>query len=700
MAYTREQFIQAIAPYAKRDMEKNGILASITIAQAVLESENGNSKLATEHNNLFGMKGAYNGQSISMLTREPVNGIFQMIMQPFRVYPSWQESVDDHSRILSNSNYNLKGVTDYRRACYMLQHAQYKYAQDPNYEAVLKSLISQHNLTKYDKKQNVKSPAGNYVTGNANGPNAKKKKENTVNYAQQIVAVALKEQGNQGGQKFWSWYPEPNRVEWCAIFVSWCANQAGIPTSIIPKEEACWEILKFAADAGCYYEKGTYVPKMGDIFLFGGNHTGIVVSSDGVTFKTIEGNCSDMVAQREHSLGKSELTGFFSPNYPAVSGASTDGDSPKVYGKQVLKYLNDIAGQKKEEVKVKKIKVKDVVFKQSRLSKCQLVICHGKHAYTPVVKDGVTWSLERSGSPGQLSFSVIPDKKLKMEEGDAVQFRWNGQKVFYGFIFEKKETQDKEVAVTCYDQLRYLKNKDTYAYKEKRADEVIKMISEDFGMRVGSLQKTSYVIASKIEEDKTLFDIIDNALRDTLLAETKMYVLYDNFGKLVLKEISKMKTNIIIDAKTGQGYSYTTSINNNTYNKVKLDYANENTETRDIYIAKDSNNIKKWGVLQYYEKETSNVTINEGNTETKMITTDLKEKADSLLTLYNDATKRLQISKCFGDVNVRAGSSVIVSMKLHDMKISNYMMVEKVKHSFEGVTHTMDLTLIGGAFIA
>lgn len=525
--------------------------------------------------------------------------------------------------------------------------------------------------------------------------------KNAVDYAQRIIDIAMQQQGNPGGQKFWSWWPHSYYVYWCAIFVSWCAEQAGIPTSIIPKEEAVWKFVDFANKSNLMHASGSgYVPKAGDLFLKygrGAEHVGIVTGSDGTTFSSIEGNYSDMCATVSRSVNDPELAGFFSPAYPAVSsnasgsgGTSGSGSGSQVYGDTIIKYLHDAAEDKKNKgvVTQKPLVIVDTILNQSKYTSCQLVIFHGKKNFIPVVEDGVTWELERSGIPGSLKFNVIPDKTLIFEEGDSVTFKWNKKKVFFGFVFEKKRTQDNKISVTCYDQLRYLKNKDTYVYKMKTATEVIEKIADDFGLKKGVFENTGYKIPQKIEDNKTLFDIIGNALNETLTSGRHLYVLYDDFGKLTLKNAENMLTDLLIDEKTGQSYSYTSSINGETYNKVKLSYNNDETKTRNLYISKDSDNINKWGVLQYYE------TISSG---TPII--GLEQKADALLELYNVKTRNLKIDKCFGDIRVRAGSSVVVVMKFDDIKISNYMMVEKVKHMFESTTHTMDLTLRGGEFV-
>ena len=93
----------------------------------------------------------------------------------------------------------------------------------------------------------------------------------------------------------------------------------------------------------------------------------------------------------------------------------------------------------------------------------------GKKAYRPVVEEGITWSTERRGTPGKLTFKMLWDKKLKVSEGCAVCLKVDGKKIFYGFIFKQQRTKEQLISVTAYDQLRYLKNKDTKVYEGKTA---------------------------------------------------------------------------------------------------------------------------------------------------------------------------------------------------------------------------------------
>ena len=318
----------------------------------------------------------------------------------------------------------------------------------------------------------------------------------------------------------------------------------------------------------------------------------------------------------------------------------------------------------------------------------ELLIQHGKTLYYPPVVDGVAIEWERQGQPGKLSFSVVKTENLSFEEGDPCRFSVDGKPLFYGFVFEKARSgsNPKNIKVTVYDQLYYLKNKDTYVYSNKTATEVVKMIAEDFGLRLGTLDNTGYKIESRTEENATLFDIIQNALDATTKAKTEMYVLYDQAGKLMLTNIGNMKLGLVINEDTAGDYDYKSSITQNTYNRIKLALEDSDAGKRLIYISQDSANINKWGVLQYYEK------LNDA--------TNAKTMADALLKLYNTKTRTLSIKNALGDVRVRAGTMLVVMLGLGDINLSNYLLVEQVKHSFNNGQHLMELKLRGGNFVA
>lgn len=314
----------------------------------------------------------------------------------------------------------------------------------------------------------------------------------------------------------------------------------------------------------------------------------------------------------------------------------------------------------------------------------------GTKAYLPAVEEGIEWSTERKSTPGKLTFKVLRDDILDFSEGSPVRMKVDGDNVFFGFVFKQQRTKDQIITVTAYDQLRYLKNKDTKVYENKTAAEFIQMLSADYALNIGILEPTGYIIESRVEENTSLFEMIENALDLTLTNTGEMFVLYDDFGQLTLKHLSSMYVGnpgayLMIDEETGENFDYTSSIDDSTYNKIKLTYDNEETGFREVYIAQDSSNINRWGILQYFD------TLSKGENG--------QAKADALLKLYNKKTRSLKITNAIGDNRVRAGSMVVINLDLGDMKLKNFMLVEKCKHTYKEGEHWMDLTLRGGEFV-
>lgn len=313
------------------------------------------------------------------------------------------------------------------------------------------------------------------------------------------------------------------------------------------------------------------------------------------------------------------------------------------------------------------------------------MIQHNSTIQFPVVEEGAKLTLERKGTPGKLEFTVVKCPGLNFAEGDPVKLTVDGTPMFYGFVFKKKRDKGGTIDVVAYDQLRYLKNKDTIIEEGLKASDLLKRIATDFRLNLGTVEDTGYTIEVVDEQNQTLFDMVQNALDETLLNTKQLYVLFDDAGKLTLKNINSMKLNLLIDEDTGENFSYESSIDDQTYNKIKLAYNNEKTGKRELFIAQDGEKMNQWGVLQYFEEIQTQ--------------TGASAKADALLKLYDQKTRRLTVKNAFGDVRVRAGSALVVALNLGDIITNNFMVVEKVTHTFKGDEHCMELDLIGGEFI-
>ena len=148
---TSKQFFETIKPLIIDDMKRSQILASLTAAQAYIESGCGSSKLAKDpNNNLFGMKGNYNGASVTFNTKEYVNGKYITVKAVFRKYPSWADSIRDHSDLfLRLPRYkNLIGERDYKKACEKVKADGY--ATSPTYTETLIKCIETYKLYEWD----------------------------------------------------------------------------------------------------------------------------------------------------------------------------------------------------------------------------------------------------------------------------------------------------------------------------------------------------------------------------------------------------------------------------------------------------------------------------------------------------------------------------------------------------------------------
>ena len=290
-----------------------------------------------------------------------------------------------------------------------------------------------------------------------------------------------------------------------------------------------------------------------------------------------------------------------------------------------------------------------------------------------------TYTTDRTGSPGKLEFTLLKTEGISFSEGDAVRVSVDGQLVFYGWVFTKSKDRWNVITVTCYDRLRYLKASASYAFYGQTAGDIIKQIAADFQLEVSEIENTGYKIPSLIEEEQSCLDIISDAIQQTLLNTGKIYVMFDDGKGICFKEAGNMKSNAVIgDGSLLTEYTYKTDIDEQTYNSVKLARPNESTGKADIFIAQDSNNIKRWGLLQLYQ-----------SVDEEMNAAQVKARAMTTLKYYNQRMRTLSVDS-LGVLGLRAGMMVFMDIKgLGDINLKQYVLLEKVTHTFSNDTHTM-----------
>lgn len=308
-------------------------------------------------------------------------------------------------------------------------------------------------------------------------------------------------------------------------------------------------------------------------------------------------------------------------------------------------------------------------------------IVHDDYVVPVNVKDDIEWTLSRQGSPGKLKFTII-NPSSNISEGDVVQFFWDSKPVFYGFLFSRTTNKLGQWECVAYDQIRYLKNKDTIVFEDADTPDLIYWIEGVFGVKFGKNRLANYKF-TKVESNKSGLDMIGDFCDEILINKKQMFVLYDNFGSLEFMDIEKdMQVNYLVDENTSEDFDYTISIDDQTYNRIKLiskDSKEQVTMSIDQYI-------KKWGLLQLYEE------VDKTPTEW-----DVRQ----LLDVYGRPSKKLKIKNAKGNFNVRAGCWFPVVLDLGIEKVQCPLIVEQITHHFKADNYTMDMTLRGGGgFVA
>lgn len=481
--------------------------------------------------------------------------------------------------------------------------------------------------------------------------------------------------------KYTSWYGMNG--EWCGMFVAYCANKAGVSTSIIPKAASVSDYLSFAKSKSRFKLKNSgYKPKAGDIMIQksnGASHVGIIIKGGDSTFETIEGNSGDAVKKRSYNISNANLTGFFVPDYKGSGNIlnentkSTANDAKELCS-TTIKSVITVGGEPEQKKLYRYI--------NSEGNEYELHIINKGVDYLPLVLSGVKWTTEWQDTAGRLEFSILKDNSLDIQEGNAVIFRKGNKGIFYGYIFTKSRDKDGIIKITAYDQLRYLKNKDTYCYKNRRYDEVLKMIAADHRLTVGVAENTKHVIKGRVCDNETLFDILKDARELTKAATDTDYVLFDDFGELSIKSTDSLQTDYLLCAETAENFSYKSTIDDDVYNCVQLYRDDDGTGNREKYVFKDAQSINSWGLLQTTFK------LENGDNPYAL--------GGLVLKALNRKMCELEVKGCIGDLRLRAGAKLFVYLDLGDIIYKNVNpIITKAVHNFDE-QYTCDLTLLGG----
>lgn len=331
----KQKFVDDIAKCVKKYAGSYGIkVHSPIIAQAILESGWGKSKLAADYHNYFGMKCGtkWTGPSVNMTTQEEyAAGTLTTIKDNFRVYDNMEDGVKGYFEFIQLSRYeNLKGITDPQKYIETIKNDGY--ATSSTYVDSLMQIIKLYNLTAYDSAEGAERED---IMGSRQAMIAKMQSwigKNEVDGSfREIIDIYNSHTPRARGYKLQ--YSD----EWCAGTVSAAAIATG-NTNAVPLEVSCHYMIEGAKAKGIWVENDSYVPQGGDIILYDwqdsgagdntGNpdHVGVVEYTSGGVIHVIEGNNGEKVARRELSVNGRYIRGFIVPKYSnntAPSGSST-----------------------------------------------------------------------------------------------------------------------------------------------------------------------------------------------------------------------------------------------------------------------------------------------------------------------------------------------------------------------------------------
>lgn len=319
---TKQEFMDNIAKYARKYAPQYGIcIVSPAITQAILESGWGQSKLAAQYHNYFGLKCGtkWTGKSVNMATKEEYKpGVLTDIRDNFRVFDSMEDGVKGYFEFIQLERYhNLRGITDPKK--YFETIIKDGYATSSTYVENCMALLDQYKLTQYDKEEAKMGFYRNDVVNLVNSWEGRNEADGTHKYIVDIYNSHLPHPRNTKMQYNWAW---------CACTWSALAIKLGY-TDIMPIEISCYYIIEEAKKMGCWHENDAYIPGLGDGILYdwddsgSGDNTGnpdhigtvIYVNKESGYMVVMEGNYSNAVKKRTIMINGRFIRGFICPKY-------------------------------------------------------------------------------------------------------------------------------------------------------------------------------------------------------------------------------------------------------------------------------------------------------------------------------------------------------------------------------------------------
>lgn len=267
---------------------------------------------------------------------------------------------------------------------------------------------------------------------------------------------------------------------------------------------------------------------------------------------------------------------------------------------------------------------------------------------------------------------------VKVTVGDKVTFRYKNDLRFIGIVFKVDLSSDGTLSLTAYDSNVYLaKSNDNRIFLNKKASEIIRILAKDFGIPIGDIADTGFVIPYLKFQNKTLYDMVLTSLTLTRNQTGKRFFIGNSAGKLTLFEGAKVsKRYVFKDRENLISASYSQSIED-TKTQIKVIGGKKGKET--TVIVKDDAKRQKYGVLQIVEV-----------LDEKATPSQVKQRAATLLKQKSTVFEQLSV-EVLGVPEVDVGTPVYISNQMTNTNGAYF--VTMVKHSYTSGLHTMSLEL-------
>lgn len=317
--------------------------------------------------------------------------------------------------------------------------------------------------------------------------------------------------------------------------------------------------------------------------------------------------------------------------------------------------------------------------KGSEKVRLDLLIWDGRQWLQPAWLAGAR--LQRAANAAAvLDFCVVKNGLLNFLEGAPVCLLADGEAVFKGRVFAKRRTQPELIKVRAFDQLRFLQNRDCCSFRDFTPADLLKRVAAENGLQLGRLADCGLRLPARSYDNRPYLDMLTDVLREVYLAKGRRYFVYDAAGLICLQSCWDLRVNILLTENCLGGWEYATSVDEGTYNRVKVIYEDKRKGERRQFVAENAEKIADWGPLQLVSK----------NADAQEQT---QAKARELLQQCCRRQETLLVRDVPGDLRVRGGSMVGVRLNLGERILDCWALVKRAEHKFIGGNILMDLNL-------